>query len=49
MPDTVAPLAGAVKLTVGGMVSAVALATVTLRAGEVVMLPAASRARAVTV
>src|SRR5438477_583236 len=42
-PETVAPLAGAVMLTLGGVVSA--LATVTLTAADVVGLPAASRAR----
>ena len=46
VPDTVAPAAGAVRLTVGAVVS---LATVTLTADEVVVLPAASRARAVSV
>src|SRR5439155_27373878 len=46
-PETVAPLAGAVMLTVGGVVSA--LATVTVTAADVVALPAASRARAVSV
>ena len=46
VPDTVAPAAGAVTLTVGAVVS---LATVTLTAGEVVVLPAASQARAVSV
>src|SRR2546428_12806726 len=43
-PDTVAPLAGAVSKTVGGVVSV--LATVTLTAAEVAVLPAASRAAA---
>jgi hypothetical protein len=45
VPDTVAPAAGAVADTVGGVVSA----TVKLTAAEVVALPAASRAVAVTV
>jgi len=40
---TVAPLAGAVTATVGGVVSA--LATVTVTAREVVVFAAASRAR----
>src|SRR6185436_724350 len=44
---TVAPPAGALTLTVGPVVSGTALDTVTLRAAEVVWLPAASRARAV--
>ena len=47
MPLTVAPVAGALTLTVGAVVSGAALATVTLTAAEVVWLPAASRARAV--
>ena len=46
VPDTVAPLAGAVKLTVGAVVSG--LSTVTVTVVEVVMLPAASRATAVS-
>src|ERR1700693_3315968 len=46
-PDTVAPVVGAVIDTVGGVVSA--LLTVTLTAAEVVVLPAASRATAVSV
>src|SRR5439155_9674857 len=47
VPDTVAPAAGAVIETVGGVVSA--LLTVTVTAAEVVVLPAASRATAVSV
>ena len=47
-PDTVAPAAGAVTDTVGGVVSGVALETVTLTAAEVVVFPAASRATAVS-
>src|SRR3977135_1438246 len=46
VPLTVAPLAGAVMPTVGGVVS---LKTVTVTAVEVVVLPAASRATAVSV
>ena len=46
MPDTVAPLAGAVRLTVGAVMSGLSTVTVTV---EVVVLPAASRARAVSV
>ena len=46
-PDTVAPDAGAVMLTDGGVVSA--FETVTLTGDEVVRLPAASRAVAVRV
>src|SRR5436309_3287960 len=46
VPETVAPFAGAVTLTVGGVVS---LKTVTVIAAEVVAFPAASRARAVSV
>src|SRR5262245_37554199 len=45
-PDTVAPFAGAVIDTVGGVVSA--LLTVTLTAVAVAVLPAASRATAVS-
>src|SRR5207237_122816 len=45
MPETVAPAAGAVIDTVGGVVSA----TVTLTAAAVAVLPAASRATAVRV
>ena len=48
VPDTV-PAGGAVKLTVGGVTSTTPLATVTLTGAEVVMLPAASRARTVRV
>src|SRR5437660_1467507 len=46
VPETVAPLAGAVMLTVGGVVS---LKTVTVTAADVVVFPAASRATAVSV
>ena len=46
LPDTVAPFAGAVSETVGACVSP-PLLTVTVRAAEVVVLPAASRAMAV--
>src|SRR5438445_6612741 len=46
-PDTVAPDAGAVMLTAGGVVSA--FDTVTLTGNEVVRLPAASPAGAVRV
>jgi len=46
---TVAPAAGALTLTVGGVVSGAALDTVTLTVAEVVWLPAASRARALIV
>src|SRR5262249_23963612 len=50
VPLTVAPLAGAVMLTVGGVVSGAGpFATVTVTAAEVVWLPAASRATAVRV
>ena len=49
VPQTVEPEAGDVMLTVGGMVSAVPLETVTVTALEVVAFPAASRARAVSV
>ena len=45
MPDTVAPAAGPVRLTVG----AVYRWTVTVTAEVVVVLPAASRASAVSV
>src|SRR5439155_11711474 len=47
-PDTVAPVAGAVIDTAGGVVSGTGLFTVTLTAAEVAALPAASRATAVT-
>jgi hypothetical protein len=47
VPLTVVPAAGALMLTVGGVVSGAALDTVTPIAAEVVWLPAASRARAV--
>src|SRR5207249_8268278 len=46
VPPTVAPETGEVMLTVGGVVS---LNTVTVTAAEVVRLPAASRATAVSV
>src|SRR4029077_3642424 len=46
VPETVAPPAGAVTLTVGPVVS---LKTVTVTAADVVVLPAASRATAVSV
>src|SRR5439155_23091416 len=46
-PDTVAPAAGAVIDTAGGVVSGTGLFTVTLTAAEVAVLPAASRATAV--
>jgi hypothetical protein len=50
VPDTVAPFAGEVIDTVGGVVSAGgALETVTVTAAEVLVLPAVSRAMAVTV
>src|SRR5207253_918899 len=48
-PPTFVPLAGAVIETVGGVVSDVALPTVTLTAAEVAVFPAASRATAVKV
>ena len=48
-PDTVAPAAGAVTDTVGACVSGAVLDTVTDTAADVVTLPAASRATAVTV
>src|SRR5438128_618925 len=48
VPATEAPAAGAVIDTVGGVVSGTGLFTVTLTAAEVVVLPAASRATAVT-
>src|SRR5207253_1723480 len=47
-PATVAPAAGAVIDTVGGVVSGTELVTVTLTAAAVAVLPAASRATAVT-
>src|SRR2546426_1044200 len=46
VPETVAPPAGAVRLTVGGVVS---LNTVTVTVAAVAVLPAASRATAVSV
>jgi len=42
VPDTVAPLAGAVMLIVGSVVSGGRLLTVTLTTGAVPVLPAAS-------
>ena len=48
-PATVAPAAGALSDTVGGVVSATGLFTVTVRVAEVVTLPAASRATALSV
>ncbi len=47
-PLIVAPLAGAVTLTVGAVVSGVVLLTVTVTAPDVAVLPAASRATART-
>jgi len=47
VPDTVAPFAGELMLTLGAVVSE--LETVTLTADEVVRFPAASRATAVRV
>ena len=44
LPRTVAPSAGELTLTVGGVVSGTGLATVTLTGVEVVELVAASRA-----
>ena len=49
VPETVDPLAGAVMDTVGGVVSAAVLLTVTLTGEEVLRFPAASRAMAVSV
>jgi hypothetical protein len=50
VPETVAPLAGLITLTVGGVVSAGgALETVTVTVAEVAVLPAASHAWAVSV
>ena len=49
VPETVAPLAGLVIWTVGGVVSGTELFTVTVTAVEVAVLPAASRATAVSV
>ena len=49
VPPTVAPDAGDVMATVGGVVSPDEFATVTVTALEVVVFPAASRARAVSV
>src|SRR6266851_5636773 len=49
VPVTVAPFAGAVIATVGGVVSGVGFETVTETGADVVVLPAASRATAVSV
>ena len=49
VPETVAPLAGLVIWTVGGVVSGTELFTVTVTAVAVAVLPAASRATAVSV
>ena len=46
VPLTVAPLAGAVRLTLGSVVSATVLLTVTVQAAEVPTFPAASYALA---
>lgn len=46
VPLTVAPLAGAVRLTVGAVVSAVLLLTVMVTGADVAVLPAASLATA---
>ena len=48
-PVTVTLFAGAVKETVGGVMSGTGLLTVTLMTAEVVEFPAASRATAVKV
>src|SRR5439155_13997548 len=48
VPATVAPAAGAVMETAGGVVSGTGLLTVTLTAAELAELPAASLATAVT-
>ena len=48
-PETVLPAVGPVTLTVGACVSATVFFTVKVRAAEVVTLPAASLALAVTV
>ena len=47
VPDTVAPSAGPIRLTVGAVISG--LLTVTVTVEVVVVLPAASRARAANV
>ena len=47
VPDTLAPLAGAVRATVGGVLSG--LFTVTVTVVDVCVLPAASLANAVSV
>ena len=49
VPDTVAPFAGLLMETEGGVVSGVLLFTVTVTEPEVVRFPAASRAMAVKV
>src|SRR5439155_5160668 len=49
VPETVAPLGGAVIETVGGVVSGAPLETVTVTGSEVFLFPAASRATAVSV
>jgi len=49
VPETVAPFDGAVRDTVGGVVSGAALLTVTVTPVDVVVFPAASRARALRV
>jgi hypothetical protein len=50
VPETLAPLAGAVTLTAGGVVSGGgALETVTVTVADVAVLPAASHAWAVSV
>src|SRR5207245_2371462 len=49
VPETVEPFAGLVMETVGGVVSGGVLLTVTVTGEEVVRLPAASRATAVSV
>ena len=49
VPETVAPLAGVVIETVGGVGSGAGLLTVTLTPALVVVFPAASRATAVSV
>ena len=49
VPETVAPDNGDVILTVGGVVSGEVLETVTVTPLEMVVLPAASRACAVSV
>src|SRR5207247_1366388 len=49
VPDTVAPFVGAVIETTGGVVSGAVLETVTVTVADVAVLPAASRATAVSV